>query len=488
MSQNFVIAFGGTGARSIEALTYLAASNAINAPMHVLIVDPDESNGNVSEAVRQLRRYYSLQAKIQRQDTDRPSFFSLPVNAGLGDGSFLWTNPQPNEEFQTLIEFASQRAEEQDLLKLLYDQSDLNLTFEKGYIGRAHIGSLDLLRNLEAQIVNATRDDSEVERNDSGALQVFFKALRSATQQPGGARLIVLGSVFGGTGASGLPAIPPLLSNVLLSGLDNQLKIACVQIAPYFTFPPGGEEDPDSAMHPLATQAALFHYGLTDTGYDRIYLLGAPHREPANSENVAGGSAQRNQAHYVELATALAIAHFFDNPPEAESVEVVTCGSEGVTWSDLPYRSATHVQKNLASFATFCALHSGFLALDLAEGRHEGTKWQADLESGSARTLGGKEPEIKAMADFGKRFLAWATEVNRIDDVKLLTPGTIDDPNHLSSLTEGGGKSPHPYHALISNLNTSRNNQQRTGIGWYVASLTSASFRFCETNYSSWWH
>jgi hypothetical protein len=176
MRQHFVIAFGGSGARSIEALTYLAASNCISSSLHILIVDPDETNGNVSEALRQLRRYQSVQSTVTRlaSSPDTNAFFSIPINRGLPPSSFLWTNPQPNTEFQTLLQYSTQSPEEQQLLQLLYDEGDMALTFEKGYVGRAHVGSLDLLRNLTARMKEAASDDEAASQGSVDSLQAFF--------------------------------------------------------------------------------------------------------------------------------------------------------------------------------------------------------------------------------------------------------------------------------------------------------------------------
>jgi hypothetical protein len=489
MPQNFVISFGGTGARCMEAILYLAAAGSIRTPLQLLIVDPDETNGNVAETLKQLRRYQSIQKSVISPTTNGPPpFFSTPVNEGLAASSFMWSNPQPNQEFQTLIQYASQTSAEKGLLDLLYDESDLALTFEKGYVGRAHIGSLDLLRNLQAQIEWAAKDDVPKDSNKTEALLLFFKALRAATQQPGGARLLVIGSIFGGTGASGLPAIPPLLGEVLLSGLDSKLKLGCVQVAPYFTFPPGHEEDPDSALHPLATQAALFHYALTDTGYDRVYLVGAPTRVESNTENVPGGDSQKNKAHYVEIAAGLAAAHFFSNPPDADQPEVIACGSEGVSWDELPARTLTNIRKNFVSLATFCALHARFLSSDLEQGRHIGSKWHQDLTHSSTRRLGGQEPELRALTEFAVRFLKWAEEIRRVPNVQLLTVGDSADEGALSAMTLGGKSAANPYHRLISSMDRLPKLEQHTGIGWYVDGLSRSAFEYCADNYASWWH
>lgn len=488
MTQNFAMAFGGSGARCMEALIYLTASRGITTPLHLLVVDPDATNGNVSQVLAQLRRYHAIQAQVEPLDSDGcRAFFSTPVNADHGDDSFHWSNPQQHTQFATLIEYAAQPPEARALLDLLYDQSDLELTFSKGYIGRAHIGSLDLLRTLRTQIVSAAQpQDGQRARPDS--MVSFFRAVRAATQQPGGARLLVIGSVFGGTGASGLPAVPPLLSNLLLQGLQQDLAMGCVQLAPYFSFPPGREEDPDSALHPLATRAALYHYALTDVGYRRIYFLGAPGREQSNNENVVGGDAQRNLAHYVELGAALAAAHFFASPPERENPEVVASATEEISWDKLPARELTNARRNLVAFATFCRMHADFLASALEQRRHLETKWLSDLESRNERKLGGQELELRELRDFSVRFLSWMEEVQRVSGVNLFRVGTRETEDALAAVTVSGGAAlEHPYHEIIYRLNQVPPTDQRTGTGWYVHALTHAVQSFCSKNYEAWW-
>jgi hypothetical protein len=482
MTQNFVMAFGGTGARCIEALTYLAASNAVHGPVHVLVVDPDETNGNVSEALKQLRRYHEIQAQVRANDDgDTPPFFSTHLNDGLGTDSFFWANPSPNVEFGTLINYAAHDADSRALLDLLYDPDDIRLTFEKGYIGRAHIGSLDLMRTLREQITTA----ATVERDRPDAMLQFFRKLRAATQQPGGARLIVFGSVFGGTGASGLPAVPPLLRSVLLSGLQRELAVACVQVTPYFSFPPGGEEDPDSALHPLATQAALYHYSLTDTGYDRIYIVGAPGREQSNPNNVVGGDAQRNAAHYVELAAALAAAHFFSEPPPKGATEVLACGAEDVRWDKLPFQKESDLRRRLVSFGTFCLMHSRFLAPEMEERRHVGARWMDVLTAHDGRRLGGQEAVLRDLRDFAERVLRWARELQRIEGVDLFAlPDNIGE-QALASVARGG-ESRKPYHEIYSRLTATHDLKQETGTGWYIEALTRAATAYCDSIYKGW--
>ena len=486
MARNFVIAFGGTGVRCAEALAYLCASRSIREPVHVLLVDPDASNGNVDEAHAQLQRYYTLQTQV-RPDPAGRAFFSTPLNPGEGPESFLWQYPNQHQQFSTLIDYSIQDPSHQQLLQLLYDQDDLDLSFEKGYIGRAHVGSLDLLRTLRRALENAAEEKPGEEANNADPLRVFFRTLRSSAQAKGETNLLVYGSVFGGTGASGLPTVPPLIQQVLPK-LHENIRIGCVQMAPYFSFPEGQSRDPDSALHPLATQAALYHYAFTSSGYHRIYLVGAPDRVETSTENRPGGIDQRNRAHYVELGAALAGAHFFQTPPAAgQTAEVFASGAREAVWSSLPQGRETEVRRNLVSFATFCMLHTHFLYDDLRLAKHRGAKWTYDLSAATARTLGGQEPELEQLRDFARRFLQWADQVQATADERLFRLPERPSAGQLAQVSEGGRVDGDAYHQIIAGLNRLGRVDQPTPQGWYMDALSQSVDGFCKENYSSWW-
>lgn len=486
MARNFVIAFGGTGVRCAEALTYLCASRSIREPVHVLLVDPDASNGNVDLAHAQLQRYYALQGQVNPDAAGR-AFFSTPLNPGEGPESFLWEYPNQHQQFSTLIDYGTQHPSHQQLLQLLYDQDDLDLSFEKGYIGRAHIGSLDLLRTLRRALEKAATEKDGEEASSADPLRIFFRALRASAQAKGDTNLLVYGSVFGGTGASGLPTVPPLIQQVLPK-LHDRIRIGCVQMAPYFSFPEGQSRDPDSALHPLATQAALYHYAFASSGYHRIYLVGAPDRVETSTENRPGGIDQRNQAHYAELGAALAGAHFFQTPPDgAQTAEVFATGTREAVWNALPHVRETDARRNLVAFATFCMLHTHFLYDDLRLAKHLGAKWTYDLAGATGRALGGQEPELEQLRDFARRFLQWADQVQATADERLFTLPERPSAGHLAELSTGGRVDGDAYHRVIARLNSMERVTQPTPAGWYIDAVSRSVDGFCKENYASWW-
>lgn len=486
MASNFLITFGGTGARCAESVAYLLASRCIKQPVHVLIVDPDTANGNVKIARDQLGRYQTVQKEVRGNG----SFFRTPLNEGLDSTSLFFQYPGAFTPFSTTIQFHEQQEEHRELLELLYDDSDMGLSFEKGYVGRAHIGSVDLFNVLKRSLRNAADEGEGAQRDQNTSLREFFKALRSAAQGPG-ARLMVVGSVFGGTGASGLPAIPPLLRDALGEELSGNVAIGCVQLAPYFTFPAGQARDPDSALHPLATQSALYHYAYSDTGYDRLYLLGAPSREATADENRPGGADQTNRAHYVELAAGLAVANFLEGVPDAEleNPAVVACGADSLKWNTLPHGDVAEVRHNLVSFATFAMLHGHFLAEDLELRKHQGYSWSYQLERQSRKPLGGQERTLSDLTGFCRRFLDWAVEINETTSNEFFNlskgkPSVAE----LARINSGGTvEESEAYHELMDGLNRIRRAEGATGAGWYVHAMTQAVDEFCERHYKGWW-
>ncbi len=478
MAQNFIIAFGGSGARCAEALAYLYAARCIPQGAHILMIDPDESNGNVVTARDQLQRHWRIHQCIR---SDPKAFFAPPLNQEATAGSFFWQYPNAHQPFQNLINYAAHQTPHQGLLQLLYDQDDFALSFEQGYVGRAHIGSLDLLRTLKRGLQESNEDQND----DRNPLQVFIRLLREAVQRPEGATLLVYGSIFGGTGASGLPAVPPLLREYLPEGLFQKLRIGCVQLTPYFTFPPGESQDPDSALHPLATQAALYHYSYSQVGYHRIYLVGAPDRISTNEDNQRGGALQRNRAHYAELGAALAAAHFFDQfPSSTDHVEVFACGSKEVGWRSLPHHEATRIKQNFTAFATFCLLHAHFLYEDLTNRRHLDTKWLRDLERGTGRqTLGGQERELVDLHKFALRFLDWVREIEAVEDVDLFTIPDKPTVETLGSVLPQKSREVDAYHELLRRLNKGLPVKQDTAPGWYISALTLTVDDFTSQHY-----
>jgi hypothetical protein len=139
------------------------------------------------------------------------------------------------------------------------------------------------------------------------------------------AKVFILGSIFGGTGASSIPVIPQALreaSKVLGVALTD-IKFGSTLLSEYFTFnnPDDGKMSKDKIIAKanafrLNSQAALMYYNNSHTvkeDYQYFYMIGWPETAIDYGEVVTGGSGQLNPAHVVELTSAFAAYHFFDS-------------------------------------------------------------------------------------------------------------------------------------------------------------------------------
>src|SRR5690349_24703778 len=107
---DYVIAVGGTGARCLEAISYFAAAGLFTNDMHVLVLDPDQNNGNGKRTQQIIRQYCTLQScnqpvaptgsallGLRRKPLEPASLFRVAVNepeqAGRGTLPYYWRNP-----------------------------------------------------------------------------------------------------------------------------------------------------------------------------------------------------------------------------------------------------------------------------------------------------------------------------------------------------------------------------------------------------------
>lgn len=369
MAQNYLIAIGGTGSRCVEAVVYLAAAGLFQSPIHMPIIDPDQNKGNSVKARQIITDYHALhlaQQPAQAQlktwtglgGTKLPGakLFRAAIHHQSGPGSgqypIFWHNPNSAQRrFGEVIEYQAQRKELKDFLNLFYEPTDLEMVLDVGYRGRTNVGAVALKQDLEgtAPIANS-------------GLREFLTNLNIDLQGEE-ARVFVMGSVFGGTGAAGLPTVPALIKQlpgkVISHDNRKRLRYGCAMMTPYFSFPKGNNSSTgpgtDSARHAVATQAALLHYAHVPPGYQHVYFIGAPARPQTNSANVVGGQNQANAPHYAEMVAALAAWEFFGLAqvrPDARELHFADTKQSdpdlGVRWDTLPVHPSSAQQVPVA--------------------------------------------------------------------------------------------------------------------------------------------
>ncbi|MGH9751930.1 MAG: hypothetical protein ACREA2_04035 [Blastocatellia bacterium] len=435
MAKDYLIGIGGTGARCAEALIYLTAAGLFKNNLHLLLIDPDQNNGN-SEAAKRLVESYALlhrqtqpanpQRKrmlgIPSQKLDPPTLFRARINRGSDDIAIPVAWHSPNDAtitFSRLINHQTLPDTLKAFLDLFYTHDDLDMTMEAGYRGRTNVGSVALKQDLE--------NTAALQGNP---LNLWLRELnRDLNTEP--AKVFVIGSLFGGTGAAGLPIIPALIKNldkeVLAVGNREKILYGCAMMSPYFSFPgpeQGAKKHPgiDSTRHAIATQAALHHYARVPPSYQRAYLIGAPQRPQTNDSNVSGGSQQKNKPHYAEIVAALAGWDFFSRGDVQRDNQTLHYADtlnqqqqdDGVRWENLPLsltllKQRDEIKQRLVVFTTFAyfyqrILHRRFIERDYQSMnvyRHNFRKLSLDLEA----------PSLAALNDFLTGYLNWLRQV-----------------------------------------------------------------------------
>lgn len=325
--QYFVLGIGGTGMRCIESLIHLSAMGMFpDTELHLLALDTDKNNGNFAR-LKEVKEAY-----VKSKGTDAAQRTPLGDTFFSADIHYYEFSPdyEHRSTFADVFDYDDtryNRPEEASLADLVLTDDVERFNLRHGYRAQTHLGSMMMYHS----IVEAARSTMASGLKDF--LQELIKATTSSTP-----RVFILGSVFGGTGASSIPIIPEALSKaaeIMSNGAANVLRgtyFASTLLTAYFSFkaPSAAELRKQrviatSDKFALNSQVAMMFYDDDTTvrqTYQRFYMLGTDTqawnpmaRDAAGtSETITGGSGQKNDSHYIELLAASAALDFFNAP------------------------------------------------------------------------------------------------------------------------------------------------------------------------------
>lgn len=323
----FIFAIGGTGARALRALSFCLASGMYDVSKDTefvpIIIDYDATNGDKTRAREALEDYMSIHdAAYEMKDIEiKPEYrnFFLPRVSYLQDvatrdgrasnlgRTFEFTfNGATSDTKGTFAEYlglqnmTGDKYLTADLLKALYNDADvtdpdyayteLNLDLSVGFKGNPNIGTV-VFDKLSA----------------SPEYKVFEQSF-----VPGEDRAFIIGSIFGGTGSSGIPQLIKALRNNSITGWNNAAVGAAI-VMPYFkvdTPATGGAVN--SNIFKSKQKAALDYYlqRKGELNLSASYYIAEQDALQTTLEYHEGDDSQRNNAHIVELLTALSILDF----------------------------------------------------------------------------------------------------------------------------------------------------------------------------------
>lgn len=306
MRNLYVFAIGGSGERVLKSLILTLASGVTPNVQQVIpvFVDNDE-NSNALLKCLDLIRFYSSDPKTDNEmgantlyqglteDVEKwPSFCKTKIakpillnKAGGNIGNLGKVIGKIDEKNPYLAELLEER-------DLLFTPDDLNMPLNVGFVGNPNIGSV-VLNSLSLSDNKFTDIVSSVSSNDG---------------------VIVIGSLFGGTGAAGFPLIINTFNKK--DGGDRPL-LGGVAVLPYFAL--NGNDgahildvkkwDVDSESFDTKARAALMYYDDYMRGMDFCYYVGDSKAKDIYPHFV-GGKKQENPTHLVELMAAMSIIEF----------------------------------------------------------------------------------------------------------------------------------------------------------------------------------
>ena len=432
MSKLYVFGIGGTGSRVLKALTMMLSSGVECAVDTIvpIIIDPDDSAADKTRTVASMNLYMSIRENLDFSNADQNRFFKteiMPID-GMENFGFPLKNTR-DCLFKDFIKIDELNNANRALISLLFSEKNLNSDMKVGFKGNPNIGSV---------VLNQFANSQE------------YKDFANGFQQ--GDRIFIISSIFGGTGASGFP----LLLKTLRSDRDsqswnliNKAKIGAITVLPYFNVSQDDNSGVDSSTFASKTKSALAYYEhniSANGGVDALYYIGD--NIPASYENHDGGSEQRNNAHIIELCSALAILKFAATPDSELSGDTLhyeygldtnNTDISQIIFSDLGRNTQVEIQKPM----TQLLLMYKYL-INECEKEYKHQPWAIDNNLDSSFFTGDFYKDLMKLLDSYREWL-----VEMADNNRAFKPFNIDRIKPLFDMVVG--KAPAKMRKLSSN-------------------------------------
>ncbi|MCB5251895.1 MAG: hypothetical protein PHV91_01260 [Bacteroidales bacterium] len=332
----YLIFMGGTGARCAEAFIHLAAGGYMDTGKHyhILLIDPDNGNGNVNRFLNAYNAYTKIHNSIEAKPPSnqfRAQISCYVWNLGIESGTTV-------RNFLH-IDARNYDPEFTDFLNLYVEDKDLDSRLDVGFLGRPNIGAVVTEYAFRRELS---------ERRDDSSLVKFIRVINADISNDEVNKICVFGSIFGGTGASSIPLIPDFIRRGILKLNDHKPGFAIPQaawgkmhfmaniLAPYFKT---GGETPEFDQRAQIALATYRDNKMLDQ-FKAVSIIGSQHRKQTNQEYVDGAASQMNAHTPIELFSVLVAIDFIDRniiPDPQKKFYVSKRNDErSITWNDVP--------------------------------------------------------------------------------------------------------------------------------------------------------
>ena len=427
----YIFAIGGSGARVLRSLTMLLASGAhntaVNEEIVASVIDYDTTNGDTTRTQKLMELYHDIHGKafvntdvdensnplkehffctpllmlrdkcspIQQQAFDQNAKFNLylsPAQTNTTFANYIGYNAlndnQGNYETRLLLE--SLYATDPELIPNSTEdnpKAELNMNLHKGFRGCPNLGCI-VTQQLET----------------SPELNLAVNTLIQPTD-----RIVIIGSVFGGTGASGIPMLLDFLNK---NPNTQAAQKAVVAVMPYFSLtPPDNHSSISSNTFIAKAKAAIGSYeGTINNQAQCFYYVGD---EAQNAyANFDGDTQQRNDAHYVELVAGMCILDFISqNNPGAYECGIANWQDRGLDYTSF-FKNETQLTylNPILKFKLFSTFYKNYVFVgNSTDNWYLGNATRGTIGIGDARCNKYRQ-DVK---DFISKFEEWLNELSQ---------------------------------------------------------------------------
>ena len=314
----FVFAIGGTGSRVLTSLIMQLAAGArpVDSDGNLIkdlsivpiIVDPHEGNAGLLQATELLDQYRTIHNRIYgKEELPNEGFFSVKIETlkeinpkCVGSDKFFFKMQRVSDnKFDKFIGLNDMSQANKLFCEMLFSKDELCTSMNEGFYGSPNIGCVAL---------------NEFKKSPD------FEAFRSAYNE--GDKLFFIGSIFGGTGASGLPLFISSIRD--LAHIENEdggkdicskAPIGALIVMPYFSINRDEESPINDSDFLIKTRSALRYYDSNLNRYiNNVYYISDPQGTQAFENDPGNVNGQKgNKAHVVEFAGALSIFDFISS-------------------------------------------------------------------------------------------------------------------------------------------------------------------------------
>lgn len=399
MSECYIIPVGGTGIRIMKSIVNLCMAGCFdrNQTFKVMCVDSDDINGNVKELSDLIGCYKKVGGGM---------FPEIELNVINGVEKSVWSPLSEDEKdkhssMREMVAQSSMSDDARDVFQVLYTEPERNKVLEGGFYGHTSIGSYFMAQEVV---------------KDGKFTKVWSDFFGGSGDDKRGANVFMIGSVFGGTGASGVPTIAKLIRDQYA-----EVNIGALLVMPYFT--PHRESDTDISANlgidgksfVAKTKTALKFYEEQNFKeiFNEMYFIG----EKGKLLNVSyhdSGDKQKNKATAMEVFAATALLDFLKS--SEQDGEDKSGMSVKFFWKDIKEGENTAVVtgetldsakkgmfKNMFDFLRFSVLYTKYLFPCIEQ------NYPKKCVAGY-RTEDNMESHI-ALNEVCKKYIMWITDV-----------------------------------------------------------------------------